>query len=370
MSDVGRSHDLVHANLVIDDTAPGPLPDSDLTPITPGSYRPTNASPDEPLPPGGKGPLGTSLMELAGTGVNGPWRLFVSDDSAGDSGSIGSWALWIEAAAEPVPVLAVAGPAGALPAPGGVADLGPRVVGAGPAWHVFTLSNPGDGPLTAIALRHDGTHAGDFLLDCSATAATLAPGATTTFAVGFAPAATGPRVALAHVTSSDPARNPFDIVLTGTGITALEAYQAWATAAGLGGDAALPAAAPFGDGVANLLKYAFHMDGTAADRHALTPGRGTSGLPALHHIAADGQPVCRFEFVRRSGSGLAYAPVQSPSLAPAAWLPATGTTTVTTIDPDWERVVITQPLDRSVPRRFFSVAVTLPQPPAATPPAN
>ncbi len=370
MSDVGRSYDLVHVKLVIDDAAPGPLPDSDQTPITSGTYQPTNAVADESLPPGGKGTIGTSLMELAGTGVNGPWRLFVSDDNAGDSGSIGSWAVWIEAAAEPVPVLAVAGPAGALPATGGVADLGPRVVGAGPAWHVFTLSNPGAAPLTAIALRHDGSHAGDFLLDCSATAATLAPGATTTFAVGFAPAATGTRVALAHVTSSDPARNPFDIVLAGTGITALKAYQAWATAAGLGGDAALPAAAPFGDGVANLLKYAFHMDGTAPDRHTLTPGRGASGLPALYHHAADGLPVCRFEFVRRSGSGLAYAPVQSPSLAPAAWLPATGTTTVTTINPDWERVVITQPLDRSVPRRFFSVVVTLPEPPAATPPAN
>ncbi len=64
----------------------------------------------------------------------------------------------------------------------------------------------------------------------------------------------------------------------------------------------------------------------------------------------------RFEFIRRKNGGISYTPQQSSSLDDGAWQAATGAVDVSTIDDNWERVVITQPLDTS---RFIRVVVDL-----------
>jgi len=64
----------------------------------------------------------------------------------------------------------------------------------------------------------------------------------------------------------------------------------------------------------------------------------------------------RYEFLRRKNSGLTYTPQQSSNLSGTSWQAATGTSTVTSIDENWERVEIQQPLGTA---RFFRVMVGL-----------
>ncbi len=128
-----------------------------------------------------------------------------------------------------------------------------------------------------------------------------------------------------------------------------------AAAAGLAGDDALPGASPFGDGLANIVKYAFNLDLSRPDSHWMVSG-GSSGLPVAS-LAGGGQ-VWRMEYVRRRGSGLVYSPMKSTRLEGDTFVPMTGTETVTAIDPDWERVVIEEPLVEA--RLFAKVDVALP----------
>ncbi len=128
--------------------------------------------------------------------------------------------------------------------------------------------------------------------------------------------------------------------------------------AGLSGGLAEPDADPFGEGVYNLLKYAFNMDLSEADHRRLVRGAGgNAGLPAV--AFEDGpEPALVIEFVRRRDTGLIYTPRYSTDLA--TWHPANGQTEVTAISADWKRVVVRIPLDPSAARAFGSVQVTLP----------
>jgi hypothetical protein len=139
------------------------------------------------------------------------------------------------------------------------------------------------------------------------------------------------------------------------------AFGAWANAAGLTGDDALAMAVPFHDGVPNLLKYAFNMNGGGSDNRVLTRDTGTAGLPSL--VVESGGPadVFRFEFIRRIGSGLIYVPMKSPDLTVSSWSPLTVVPVVTPINAGWERVVYEEPCDRVVmPKYFGRVVVTSP----------
>ncbi|OAI56762.1 hypothetical protein AYO49_00605, partial [Verrucomicrobiaceae bacterium SCGC AG-212-N21] len=82
---------------------------------------------------------------------------------------------------------------------------------------VFTVRNTGTTNIAGISIDKSGTHSGDFVVDTSATSATLAPNATTTFAVAFAPGAIGVRSAAIHIHNGEAAGNPFDISLAGSG---------------------------------------------------------------------------------------------------------------------------------------------------------
>jgi FG-GAP repeat len=146
---------------------------------------------------------------------------------------------------------------------------------------------------------------------------------------------------------------------------ALAQFNAAIAATGLTGPNADPAATPFGDGVSNLLKYAFNMNLSGPDSHQQTPGGPAGGLPAITTVPAvapNQQAVLRIEFVRRTGSGLIYTPQKSTDLSnPAAWAPLTDTPTETPIDANWTRVVYEEPVDPAVlPLCFGRVQVTVP----------
>lgn len=146
---------------------------------------------------------------------------------------------------------------------------------------------------------------------------------------------------------------------------ALAQFNAAIAAAGLSGPNADPAATPFGDGVSNLLKYAFNMNLSGPDSHQQAPGGPAGGLPVITTVpaAAPNQlATLRFEFVRRTGSGLIYTPQKSASLNnPAAWAPLTDTPTETPIDANWTRVVYEEQVDPAVLLLCFGrVQVTVP----------
>lgn len=139
----------------------------------------------------------------------------------------------------------------------------------------------------------------------------------------------------------------------------LQAFNTWAANAGLTGNNALPAVTPFQDGVSNLLKYAFHMNVGGPDVSKLLPGTGNAGLPYIARATNGSATTLHFEYLRRKSGGLIYTPRKSPDLT--NWLPLGATPVVTSIDSEWERVVIEEPYDPvTQPQAFGRVEVTLP----------
>ena len=122
-----------------------------------------------------------------------------------------------------------------------------------------------------------------------------------------------------------------------------------------------PNADPDGDGVSNLLEFAFNLDPTFPEPAVMTAGTGLRGLPLirLEQIDASDRRLT-VEFVRRtagSGAGLTYA-TQFTSDLQAGWQTG-GTESVTAINERWERVKVTDTVsvDATVPARFARVLV-------------
>jgi Abnormal spindle-like microcephaly-assoc'd, ASPM-SPD-2-Hydin len=80
----------------------------------------------------------------------------------------------------------------------------------------FTIKNTGTVKLTKLAITKNGAHAKNFAV-MPPRRTTLAPGASTTFKVGFRPSAKGIHKAAIRVRSNETKKNPFDIKLTGLG---------------------------------------------------------------------------------------------------------------------------------------------------------
>lgn len=144
-------------------------------------------------------------------------------------------------------------------------------------------------------------------------------------------------------------------VLVGTGVSAESNFMAWAATAGLTGVRAEPGAIPHGDGVTNLLKYAFNMNVSRSDVSQLTSG-GTAGLPKITLDSIGAQRILRVEFVRRIGSGLVYTPQRSNALGEFVGL--TAIPIVTPINAQWELVRIEEAFNTG--SGFARVSVSFP----------
>lgn len=123
----------------------------------------------------------------------------------------------ISQAALPVPEIDVQQPVGV-----GLAD-GSATINYGAVFALltnsvktFTVTNSGGTNLTGLAITKNGAHPGDFIVSALGNV-NLAPNASTTFTVTFAPTAVGSRSAAIHIASNDADENPFDVTLTGTG---------------------------------------------------------------------------------------------------------------------------------------------------------
>lgn len=125
--------------------------------------------------------------------------------------------------------------------------------------------------------------------------------------------------------------------------------------AGLGGADANPNATPFGDGVSNLLKYAFNV-GLAEPYTNAAPNGTPGGLPKAGLVESETGSHWRVEFVRRKDPRLTYTPMKSTSLAEESFVPMNGLLVAEDISgfPAWERVTIDEPVNPASTLRFFS----------------
>jgi hypothetical protein len=123
----------------------------------------------------------------------------------------------------------------------------------------FTLRNDGSASLTNIVASVTGGNSGDFTV-AAPGATTLAPGASTTFAVTFTPAGASTRTTTLRITSNDTSASPFTVNLSGTGWTTLQAWrhQYFGTIMNTGN--AADGADPDGDGLNNFLEFALGRD--------------------------------------------------------------------------------------------------------------
>jgi hypothetical protein len=101
------------------------------------------------------------------------------------------------------------------------------------------------------------------------------------------------------------------------------------------------------------------MNVGAPDVAMVAPGTGIAGLPSIQIQGSGTNAALRLEFVRRIGSTLIYVPQKSANLT--SWQATTSVATISAIDVNWERVVITEPCDATItPALFGRVQVNLP----------
>lgn len=147
--------------------------------------------------------------------------------------------------------------------------------------------------------------------------------------------------------------------------TAPKSYATWIESAGVSVSDALPNSILHDDRLNNLLKYAFNLNVNKPDHRTLIPGTGTGGLPVLGVTNVDSERNISFEYVRRKGASVDYAPLQSSTLSDDSWVSATGTEMASDIDGEWERVTIDTPVNEAPGKLFYKInisEVTTPDP--------
>jgi cortical protein marker for cell polarity/centrosomal CEP192-like protein len=182
----------------------------------------------------------------------------------------------------PTPDIAVAQAAALSDGTGGV-DFGAVVAGSSSAEMTFTLTNPGDAELSGLSISVDGANAADFEVN-GLLSTGFVPGSSVTFTVNFTPGVVAASSAALHIASNvSGTKNPFDISLSGLGVTANQGWQQqyFGVITGLGN--AAPDADPNHNGIPNLLEYALGGD-------PMGGSTGASILPGAT-VNAAGQPL-------------------------------------------------------------------------------
>ena len=132
-------------------------------------------------------------------------------------------------------------------------------------------------------------------------------------------------------------------------------YSDWVSQHHLAGGSADHHASPSGDGIKNLLKFAFNMDPELPDRHILPVGNGTSGLPRVDFVGGR----LRVEYLRRRNAPNMTYSVEFSNAVESGWSASLSPQAVTTIDEIWERVTV---LDEAVAisgSRFSRVRISI-----------
>ncbi|MGJ8643452.1 MAG: choice-of-anchor D domain-containing protein [Luteolibacter sp.] len=204
-------------------------------------------------------------------------------------------------------------PAGSSLASGGIRDFGAALLNDN-SQRTFTVSNTGSGHLAGVMPNIAGPHAGEFTLD-TLPDASLSPSGSTTFLVRFTPTSLGAKTALLSIFSNDPDESPFSIRLTGAGAAPLGIWRQThfnsTSNSDIGGDLY-----DFdGDGLANVLEYAF-------DQNPILAGSNQLPKPQM------GGGNVFFDFTQPATvSGVIYGAEWSTTLKAGEWtnIPDTGT---------------------------------------------
>jgi hypothetical protein len=171
----------------------------------------------------------------------------------------------------------------------GSVDFGNVKIGNSSPVKTFTITNPGTVTLTSLVLSKDGTNVTDFTVSSLSGTSIAAGSGSVTFTVTFNPVSTGARNAAIHITSNLlGAKNPFDIALIGTGLTAADSWRQdkFNTTSNTGN--AADSADPNGNGIANLMEYALNGDPTGS----------TTGTGILPTASANGTNHLQLAFTR------------------------------------------------------------------------
>jgi hypothetical protein len=151
----------------------------------------------------------------------------------------------------------------------------------------------------------------------------------------------------------------------GAGTIAMENFAAWQKLYFTPSQIAAPLqSAPLadfdGDGIVNLLEYAFHLDPIFNEQKTLETDTGYRGLPLVRKETIEDEERLTIEFLRRknsNGAALTYTHEFSSGLDD--W-ETVGMVTVTSINDRWERVKVIDAVTREEsPSRFGRVRVTM-----------
>jgi len=293
---------------------------------------------------------------VAGSGASGDWDQH------------GAHAILCYPPAPPIPTGEIAisaepQPSGPL-ASGTPMDFGARLLlltsGADKAVY---LTNVGAGAIGGVKVEVVGPHANQFWVPITMNQPMVfGPGNSLRVSVNFQPSqvmengvpslTAGPRQATLRITGHGQGNQPFEIPLSGYAMGSNEFFSQWATSSG-----AAPEhdATPHGDGVSNLVKYAFNLDGSRPDARTMVPG-GMSGLPLIRLVKVQSTHYLEVEFISRVDRGVRYYVKSSNSLAPDSFTTGGNWNYEGSgpINPDWYRVKMRRAVDPKVDRRLFT----------------
>lgn len=248
---------------------------------------------------------------------------------------------------------------------GTVLDFGKHLAGQR-AELPLTVANTGAGILGNLSIEILGEHPSQFFI--SSKPSSILPNRALGLEVVFLPSFlgspiegtasySGPRNAILRISASGEA--PVEIPLKAEAMTPQDVYDTWAAAQGLGGDNTHADAIAHGDGVKNLLKFAFNMDASKADNRVLTPG-GDSGLPAVSRVREGQTEYLQVQYVARFDYILNYRLKTATSLAPGTLQDASGwTASSTPINSTWWRVTQRKAIQAGTSKLFAVVEVTV-----------
>ena len=277
--------------------------------------------------------VGSHYEDSSITGINS-----TPNEAAANSG-----AAYIFTGFGPAPDIAVT--QNAPVADGGSVDFGNVMIGSSGMPKTFTITNPGTAALTLGAITKDGTNPSDFTVNTTGMLTTVPLGGSTTFSVTFSPTAAGLLSAAIHIPSNvSGAANPFDINLTGTGLTEQESWRLlyFGTTADAG--IAADTADPDGDGHNNLFEFVA----------GLVPNDAGSRFQ-VRIESVTGQPAQRAIIFSPLFAGRTYVVKSKAVLTDATWTPLGSFTTTDNGD---ERTVTD--LNAGTGPKFYVIEITKP----------
>ena len=245
----------------------------------------------------------------------------------------------------PVPEITLEQPAGTPLADGtGNVSFGTVTLGSN-STRIFTIKNTSTADLTGLGITIDGTDAAAFAVTAAPTAPVPGPSGSTTFTVTFTPGSAGAKSAALHLASNDADENPYDIALTGIGLTRLESWRLtyFGSAANSG-----PGADDNdfdNDGPVNLMEFATHRDPTQ-------PG-GAIGVLSKNGTALE------FRYQRAKAAvldGLSFAVEWSDTLGLGSWSTVDVSEAILTDDGTVQEILATLPMG-DAERRFVRLRV-------------